>query len=166
MNVKFKGTNATLKGTPLKVGDFAPEVTLVGKDLQAVKIGGAQGKAQIINIVPSLDTGVCATQARKFNAQAAKLDNAVVYVVSVDLPFAMGRFCSTEGIDNLIVASDFVDKALGEKYGVLLTDSPLKGLLTRAVLVVDAQGKIIYQEICEEITNEPNYDAALKASHA
>ncbi|SQB99302.1 thiol peroxidase [Helicobacter fennelliae] len=163
MNVKFKGQNATLKGSPLKIGDNTPEVKLVGKDLSEVTIGGAQGKTQIINIVPSLDTGVCATQARTFNQKAAGLKDCIVYVVSMDLPFAMGRFCSTEGIENLVVASDFVNKALGEKYGVLLVDSPLKGLLSRAVLVINPQGKLIYQEICEEITNEPDYEAAIKS---
>lgn len=163
MSVKFKGTPAKLKGAALKVGDSVPEVKLVGKDLSEVKVGGAQGKTQVINIVPSLDTGVCAMQTRKFNEKAASLPNAVVYVVSMDLPFAMGRFCSTEGIENVVPASDFVQKELGEKYGLLLEDSPLKGLLTRAVLVVDGAGKLVYQEICDEITNEPNYEAAINA---
>lgn len=163
MSVTFQGGAVKLFGNTLKVGDNAPEVTLVGKDLSDVKIGGAQGKFQVINVVPSLDTGVCAIQARKFNEKAASLSNTKVYVVSVDLPFAQGRFCSTEGIENLVVASDFRDKELGKKYGLLIEDTALKGVLTRAVIVVNAEGKVVYEEVCKEITNEPNYDAAIAA---
>lgn len=159
----FKGEAVTLYGSNLKVGDSAPSVQLVGKDLSKVQVGGAQGMYQIINVVPSLDTGVCAVQARTFNQKAASLPNAKVFVVSVDLPFAQGRFCSVEGIENLIVASDFIEKEFGKKYGLLLESSPLRGVLTRAVIVVDPQGKVVYQEICDEITNEPNYDNALNA---
>ena len=111
--------------------------------------------------VPSLDTGVCATQTRRFNQEAATLQNTNVYVVSMDLPFAQGRFCSTEGIENLTPLSDFVTKDFGKAYGLLLQSSPLVGLLTRAVLIIDPQGKVIYIEICEEITQEPNYEKAL-----
>lgn len=159
----FKGEAVTLYGSNLKVGDSAPSVQLVGKDLSKVQVGGAQGMYQIINVVPSLDTGVCAVQARTFNQKAASLPNAKVFAVSVDLPFAQGRFCSVEGIENLIVASDFIEKEFGKKYGLLLESSPLRGVLTRAVIVVDPQGKVVYQEICDEITNEPNYDNALNA---
>lgn len=159
----FHGEAVKLFGSSLKVGDSAPSVQLVGKDLGAVQVGGAQGVYQIINVVPSLDTGVCAVQARTFNQKAASLPNAKVFVVSVDLPFAQGRFCSTEGIENLTVASDFIEKEFGKKYGLLLESSPLRGVLTRAVIVVDPQGKVVYQEICDEITNEPNYDNALNA---
>ena len=126
-----------------------------------MQIGGASGKYQIINVVPSLDTGVCATQTRRFNQEAATLQNTNVYVVSMDLPFAQGRFCSTEGIENLTPLSDFVTKDFGKAYGLLLQSSPLVGLLTRAVLIIDPQGKVIYIEICEEITQEPNYEKAL-----
>ncbi|PAF52380.1 lipid hydroperoxide peroxidase [Helicobacter sp. 13S00477-4] len=161
MPVKFKGNQVKLSGKELNVGDKAPEITLIGKDLSAIKLGGSQGKYQVINVVPSLDTGVCATQTRKFNEEAASLKNATVFVVSMDLPFAQGRFCSTEGIENLIVASDFKNKEFGQKYGVLLADSPLEGLLTRAVFVVDLEGKIVYKEICEEITQEPDYKSPI-----
>ncbi len=126
-----------------------------------MQIGGASGKYQIINVVPSLDTGVCATQTRRFNQEAATLQNTNVYVVSMDLPFAQGRFCSTEGIENLTPLSDFVTKDFGKAYGLLLQSSPLVGLLTRAVLIIDPQGKVIYTEICEEITQEPDYEKAL-----
>ncbi|WP_408610471.1 thiol peroxidase [Helicobacter anatolicus] len=162
MKVKFHGQDVSLSGSVKQIGDMAPEVTLVGKDLSDVKVGGAQGKYQVINIVPSLDTGVCAVQARTFNKKASEIANAVVYVVSMDLPFAQGRFCSTEGIENLVVASDFRNRDFANAYGLRVAEGPLAGVLTRAVIVVDPQGKIVYQEICEEITNEPNYDAPLQ----
>ncbi len=161
MEVKFKGTPAQLSANTIKVGDDAPQIKLTAKDLSQVQIGGASGKYQIINVVPSLDTGVCATQTRRFNQEAATLQNTNVYVVSMDLPFAQGRFCSTEGIENLTTLSDFVTKDFGKAYGLLLQSSPLVGLLTRAVLIIDPQGKVIYIEICEEITQEPNYEKAL-----
>ena len=161
MEVKFKGTPAQLSANTIKVGDDAPQIKLTAKDLSQVQIGGASGKYQIINVVPSLDTGVCATQTRRFNQEAATLQNTNVYVVSMDLPFAQGTFCSTEGIENLTPLSDFVTKDFGKAYGLLLQSSPLVGLLTRAVLIIDPQGKVIYIEICEEITQEPNYEKAL-----
>ncbi len=161
MEVKFKGTPAQLSANTIKVGDDAPQIKLTAKDLSQVQIGGASGKYQIINVVPSLDTGVCATQTRCFNQEAATLQNTNVYVVSMDLPFAQGRFCSTEGIENLTPLSDFVTKDFGKAYGLLLQSSPLVGLLTRAVLIIDPQGKVIYTEICEEITQEPDYEKAL-----
>lgn len=161
--VTFKGSPVTLVGKSVNVGDRAPEVSLVAGDLSIKKVGGASGKFQIINVVPSLDTGVCATQTRNFNEKAAALSNAEVFVVSLDLPFAQGRFCSTEGIENVTALSDFKDKDFGNTYGVLLADSPLAGLLTRAVFVVNPNGEVVYKEIVSEITTEPNYDAALNA---
>ncbi|HIV48269.1 thiol peroxidase [uncultured Helicobacter sp.] len=163
MSVTFKGNAVTLSGKTLNVGDNAPKVDLVAGDLSLKGVGGASEKFQVINVVPSLDTGVCATQARTFNQKAASLPNTEVFVISLDLPFAQGRFCSTEGIDKVVALSDFRAKAFGEAYGVVLADSPLAGLLTRAVFVVDPNGKIVHKEIVSEITNEPNYDAALGA---
>lgn len=163
MSVKFKGSPVVLSTHTIKVGDKAPVVELVGKDLSSITIGGAKGEYQIINVLPSLDTGVCATQARKFNQEATKIQNAKVYVISMDLPFAQGRFCTTEGIENIVVLSDFVDKTFGKAYGLLLQSGPLKGLLTRSVIVVNPQGEVIYTEVCEEITNEPRYNDALNA---
>lgn len=163
MEVKFKGNSAILSPNTIKVGDKAPKVSLVSKDLSSVEIGGASGQYQIINVVPSLDTGVCAMQTRRFNQEASKLSNTKVYVVSMDLPFAQGRFCSTDSIENLTTLSDFVNKDFGKAYGLLLESSPLKGLLTRAVIIVNPQGEVSYAEVCEEITNEPNYDNAIKA---
>ncbi len=163
MEVKFKGSPAKLSANTIKIGDNAPKVNLVAKDLSQVQVGGASGIYQIINVVPSLDTGVCATQTRRFNQEATKLTNAKVYVVSLDLPFAQGRFCSTEGIENLSTLSDFINKDFGREYGLILESSPLMGLLTRAVIVVNPEGKVIYVEVCEEITSEPNYEKAMSA---
>lgn len=161
--VTFKGNAVSLKGKEINVGDSAPKVELIVGDLSTKSVGGASGKFQIINVVPSLDTGVCATQTRKFNEKAASLSNAEVFVVSLDLPFAQGRFCSIEGIQNVVALSDFKNKAFGESYGVILAGSPLEGLLTRAVFVVNPEGKVVHKEIVSEVTNEPNYDAALAA---
>ncbi|WP_455949056.1 thiol peroxidase [Helicobacter pullorum] len=161
--VTFKGNAVSLKGKEINVGDSAPKVELIAGDLSIKSVGGASGKFQIINVVPSLDTGVCATQTRKFNEKAASLSNAEVFVVSLDLPFAQGRFCSIEGIQNVVALSDFKNKAFGESYGVILAGSPLEGLLTRAVFVVNPEGKVVHKEIVSEVTNEPNYDAALAA---
>ncbi|QKJ26845.1 lipid hydroperoxide peroxidase [Aliarcobacter cibarius] len=163
--VKFKGElEVSLNGTELNLGDIAPVVSAVAADLSDIQIGGQKGKAQIILSVPSLDTGVCAAEARKFNEAASKLDNAEVIVVSMDLPFAMKRFCTTEGIENLKVASDFRAKAFAKSYGVLQANGPLAGLTARAVFIVNPSGKITYKEIVPEITNEPNYDAVLAAA--
>ena len=161
--VTFKGNAVSLKGKEINVGDSAPKVELIAGDLSTKSVGGASGKFQIINVVPSLDTGVCATQTRKFNEKAASVSNAEVFVVSLDLPFAQGRFCSIEGIQNVVALSDFKNKAFGESYGVILAGSPLEGLLTRAVFVVNPEGKVVHKEIVSEVTNEPNYDAALAA---
>ncbi|MDE5602838.1 MAG: thiol peroxidase [Helicobacter sp.] len=161
--VTFKGNSVKLAGQEVKVGDNAPKVELVAGDLSLKSVGGSTGKYQVINVVPSLDTGVCATQTRKFNEKAASLANTEVFVVSLDLPFAQGRFCSTEEIKNVVALSDFKSKKFGESYGVLLDGSPLDGLLTRAVFVVDPQGKVVYKEIVSEITEEPNYESALSS---
>lgn len=164
--VKFQGNPIKLNGKVINAGEIAPVVKVTNKDLTDIQIGGKQGKTQIIVAVPSLDTGVCATSARKFNEAAAKLDKAEVIVVSMDLPFAMGRFCTTEGIANLKVASDFRNKDFASAYGVLIADGMLAGLTTRAVFVIDTNGKLAYKEISEEIADEPNYDAALAAAKA
>lgn len=162
---KFKGTDVELLGNQVNVGDKAPEVTVVNSDgLGDVVVGGAQGEKQLIIVVPSLDTGVCATETRNFNAKAASLEGVKTTVVSMDLPFAAGRFCSAEGICNLTVASDFRNKDFANAYGVLLGGSVLAGVTCRAIFVVDANGIVTYKEIVPEITEEPNYDAALEAA--
>lgn len=163
MSAKFKGSPVKLVGDEIKVGDFAPSVKLKGNDLGYVLVGGKKDKIQVLNVVPSLDTPTCQVQTKRFNQEAANFPNVEVFVISMDLPFAQGRFCSVEGIKNVRALSDFKNKEFGTKYGVLIDDSPLSGLLTRAVFVIDESGKVIYREICEEITNEPNYEAALNA---
>ena len=161
---KFKGTDVELLGNEVNVGDKAPEVTVVNSDgLGDVKVGGAQGKKQLIIVVPSLDTGVCATETRNFNAKAADLKDVITTIVSLDLPFAAGRFCSAEGITNLTVTSDFRNKDFANAYGVLLGGSVLAGVTCRAIFVVNEEGIVTYKEIVPEITEEPNYDAALAA---
>jgi len=160
---KLKGNLVNLSGTEVNVGDTAPIVTLVGKDLSDIKVGGEQGKAQVIIVVPSLDTAVCAAETRRFNEEASRNELVQVTVVSMDLPFAMGRFCTTEGIENLTVASDFRNKDFANAYGVLIADGPLAGVTARAIFIVNASGMITYKEIVPEITEEPNYDSALAA---
>ncbi|MBU0631724.1 thiol peroxidase [bacterium] len=160
----LKGNTVNLAGNEVKVGDKAPEITVVNSAGLADKVvGGAQGKKQLIVVVPSLDTAVCATETRNFNAKAAGLSDVDVTIVSMDLPFAAGRFCSTEGIENLVVASDFRNKAFANAYGVLIADGALAGVTCRAIFAVDANGIVTYKEIVPEITEEPNYDAALAA---
>ncbi|MEA3331615.1 MAG: thiol peroxidase [Campylobacterota bacterium] len=161
---KFKGTVVELLGNEVSVGDKAPEITVVNSDgLGDVTVGGAQGKKQLIIVVPSLDTGVCATETRNFNSKVAGLDNVSATIVSLDLPFAAGRFCSAEGINDLVVTSDFRNKDFANAYGVLLGGSVLAGVTCRAIFVVDADGTVSYKEIVPEITEEPNYDAAIAA---
>ncbi|NPA73720.1 MAG: thiol peroxidase [Epsilonproteobacteria bacterium] len=163
---KLKGNDVNLAGNDVKVGDKAPEVTVVGKDLSEIKVGGAKDKVQLIVAVPSLDTAVCAAETRKFNEEATSIDGVEVTVVSMDLPFAMGRFCTTEGIENLNVGSDFRDKEFAKSYGVLIADGPLAGLSARAIFVVNNQGEITYKQIVPEITEEPNYKEAIEATKA
>ncbi|HEX5623153.1 MAG TPA: thiol peroxidase [Sulfuricurvum sp.] len=160
----LKGNVVNLAGNTVNVGDKAPEVTVVASAGLADKVvGGATGKKQLIVVVPSLDTPVCATETRNFNKKAAEIDGVDVTVVSMDLPFAAGRFCSTEGIESLTVCSDFRNKAFANAYGVLIADGALAGVTCRAIFAVDANGIVTYKEICPEITEEPNYDAALAA---
>ncbi len=163
VTTKLKGNDVALYGNQVNVGDTAPVVTLPNTALEEVTIGGASDKAQLIIAVPSLDTPVCATETRKFNEQAAKVENAVVCVVSMDLPFAAKRFCSTEGIENLQVLSDYREKCFSTQYGTLIAEGPLRGLSARAIFVVGKDGKIAYKELVPEITEEPNYEAALEA---
>ncbi|MBE0491340.1 MAG: thiol peroxidase [Sulfurospirillum sp.] len=163
---KLKGNTVNLAGNELQVGDLAPIVKVVAKDLSELTIGGANDKAQLIVVVPSLDTPVCASETRRFNTEAASYDGVSVSVVSMDLPFAMGRFCTTEGIENLSVGSDFRNKDFANAYGVLIADGPLAGVTCRAIFIIGKDGKIAYKDICEEITQEPDYVSALDALKA
>ena len=161
---KFKGTDVELIGTEINVGDKAPAITVVNSDgLGDVTVGGASGKKQLIIVVPSLDTGVCATETRSFNAKAADLNDVITTIVSLDLPFAAGRFCQAEGINDLTVTSDFRNKDFANAYGVLLGGSVLAGVTCRAIFAVDANGIVTYKQIVPEITEEPDYDAAIAA---
>lgn len=162
-STKFHGTKVTLVGDAIGVGDAAPVVIAVGTDLNDVEIGGAKDKIQLIVTVPSLDTDTCAAETRRFNEDVNNLDICETTVVSMDLPFASERFCTTSGIENLTVVSDYIDKSVSLAYGVLMDDNRLKGLSARAVFVVDRSGTIVYKEIVPEVTAEPNYEAALEA---
>ncbi len=163
---KLKGNTVTLSGSEVKVGDAAPAVTLPNKGLEDKTVGGSKDKAQLLIVVPSLDTAVCATETRNFNTKAAAIDGLETYVISMDLPFAAGRFCSTEGIANLDVLSDFRDKEFASKYGMLIAEGALRGVTARAIFVIGKDGKVAYKELVPEITEEPNYDAALTAAKA
>ena len=160
----FKGNPVSLAGEFILVGAQAPDFTLVKGDFGNYTLADCKGRFTVLNIFPSLDTGVCAASVRKFNQLAAGKDNTVVLAVSKDLPFAQGRFCTAEGIENVVPLSDYrYTSDFGEKYGVLMTDGPLCGLLARAVVVINPEGKIIYTQLVPEIVEEPNYEAALAA---
>ncbi len=160
----LKGGIVNLAGNEVNVGDKAPVVTVTNSEgLADVEVGGAQGTKQLIIVVPSLDTEVCATETRNFNKRAAEIAGVKTVVISMDLPFASGRFCSAEGIDSLTVASDFRNKEFANEYGVLIADGPLRGVTCRAIFAVDADGVVTYKEIVPEITAEPDYDSALNA---
>lgn len=158
----------TLKGNPIKtvgklpdIGDKAPGFKLVKTDLSIAKLRDFKGKKVLLNINPSIDTGICAASMRKFNEAVAGMEDVVVLNVSKDLPFAHSRFCAAEGIENVIPLSDFVNGKFGKKYGVTIKTGPMTGLLSRAVVVLDDKHKVLYTEQVPEIVNEPNYDAAL-----
>ncbi|MDO5031759.1 thiol peroxidase [Corynebacterium sp.] len=159
---KFQGNHVETAGELPAVGSELPDFTLVGTDLEEVTKADFAGKRLVISLFPSVDTGVCAQQLRSFNEKAAGLENTVVLSVSRDLPFAQERFCAAEGIDNVVSASDFRTD-FGEKLGLTLQGSPLKGLLARAVIVTDADHKVVYTELVPEVGTEPDYEAALAA---
>ncbi|MFA5516926.1 MAG: thiol peroxidase [Desulfuromonadales bacterium] len=159
--VKFKGNPMTLLGEDILVGSQAPEFQVVTNDLKPVTLRDSAGKVRLITVVPSLDTGVCDTMTRTFNQKAAALPESVVaYTISLDLPFAQKRWCGNAGIEKVQTLSDYQDRAFGLAYGVLIKE--LK-LLARAVFVIDQKGMVAYREIVPEVTDEPDYDAALAA---
>lgn len=163
--ITFRGDPIHTAGSLPAVGSAAPEFTLTGLDLADVVSADFAGSTLVLNIFPSLDTGVCAASVRRFNEEAASLEGAVVLNVSADLPFAQGRFCGAEGIENAKTASAFRSD-FGAAYGVVMSDGPLAGLLSRAVVVVDGAGTVTYAEQVPEIGQEPDYDAALAAARA
>ena len=159
--VTLNGAPVTLFGTFPAVGQTAPAFALVDKDLKDVALKDFAGKRKVLNIVPSLDTAVCATSTRKFNEAVSKLDNTVMLVISADLPFAMGRFCSTEGLSNVTPLSLMRGRDFMRNYGVKIADTVLRGITARAVLVLDENDQVLHAELVDDITHEPNYDAAL-----
>jgi thiol peroxidase len=161
--VTLGGNAVNVAGNFPQPGQMASEFKLVGKDLKDVTLKDFAGKRKVLNIVPSLDTAVCATSTRKFNEKAAGLANTVVMAISADLPFAMGRFCTTEGIQNVVPLSLMRGREFLKNYGVEITDGALAGVCARAVVVLDENNKVLHSELVSEIKNEPNYDAALAA---
>ena len=159
-NITFRGTPANTVGNLPAVGAAAPAFTLTAADLSDKTLADFAGKRKVLNIFPSIDTGVCAQSVRTFNQRAAALQNAVVLCVSADLPFALSRFCGAEGIENVVTLSSF-RSSFGADYGITLADTPLRGLTARAVVVLDENNKVLHAELVPEIGQEPNYDAAL-----
>lgn len=160
MTTKFKDSPVTLNGNLPEVGSKAPDFTLVKGDLSEVKLSDFAGKKLIINIFPSIDTGVCAASVRNFNKVASE-KGITVLCVSKDLPFAQSRFCGAEGLNDVITASDFRYNTFATDYGVLQMDGPLKGLMARAVVALDENGVVTYTELVPEITTEPNYNVPM-----
>lgn len=161
--VTFKDNPVTLAGELPAVGSQAPDFLLTGTDLTDKGLKDYAGKKVILNIFPSIDTPVCATSTKKFNGEADKLSNVAILCVSQDMPFAHGRFCGAEGLEKVIPLSSLRNDDFGKKYGVRLMDGPLAGLFARAIVVLDASGKVVYTELVPDIGQEPNYDAALAA---
>ncbi len=163
-------TSITLKGSPIttigelpEINTMAPDFTLTKTDLSDATLKDFSGKTIVLNIFPSIDTPVCAASVRKFNDEASRFDNTVVLCISADLPFAHQRFCEVEGLKDVIPLSVFRSQEFGTNYGVTITDSPLKGLMSRAIVVIDKTGNVVYKQQAPEIAQEPNYDEALKA---
>jgi thioredoxin-dependent peroxiredoxin len=161
--ITFKSNPIHTAGSLPKAGEMAYDFTLTKSDLSPVSLGEFRGKKVVLNIFPSIDTPVCAASVRRFNEEAGKLANTVVLCISRDLPFAQGRFCGAEGLKNVITASEYKDSRFSDAYGVRIVDSPLAGLLSRAVVVVNEGGKVIYAEQVPEISQEPDYAKALQA---
>ncbi|WP_034915025.1 MULTISPECIES: thiol peroxidase [Erwinia] len=159
--VHFQGNPIAVAGDLPTPGQLAKPFTLVAKDLSEVSLSNYSGKRKVLNIFPSIDTGVCAASVRKFNQLASELDNAVVLCISSDLPFAQSRFCGTDGLNNVITLSTLRGSDFKRDYGVALDDGPLKGLAARAVVVLDEHDTVLYSQLVAEITTEPDYEAAL-----
>lgn len=162
MKIKFKGNEISTCGTLPDVGSVAPDFTLTNADLNDVTLADFAGKKKVLNIVPSLDTDVCAMSAVKFNQQISDMDNAVLLNISADLMFASKRFCDAQKLENLVPLSTF-RSSFGKDYGVEISDSPLRGLMSRAIVVLDEEDKVLYTEQVSEITQEPDYESAMAA---
>ncbi|NMT62629.1 thiol peroxidase [Marinobacter orientalis] len=160
-NVTLGGDPITVSGTLPQPGDTAPDFTLTTQGLEDVTLDKWAGKRKILNIVPSVDTPTCATSTRKFNEKASSLDNTVVLVISADLPFAAGRFCGAEGLEDVITLSSFRNYSFQQDYGVAIQDGPLAGLTARAVVVLDEDNTVLHSELVDDIKHEPDYEKAL-----
>ena len=161
--VTLGGNPVAINGTFPAVGSKAPAFSLVAKDLSDVTLASLAGKRKVLNIFPSVDTPTCATSVRRFNESAANLANTVVVCISADLPFAQARFCGAEGVNNVIPLSMMRSRKFAKDYGVLIEDGPLAGITARAVVIIDANDKVVYTEMVPEIAQEPDYDKALAA---
>lgn len=159
--IQFHGNPIHIHGQISQPGDSAKPFKLIAKDLSEVELSSLVGKRKVLNIFPSIDTGVCATSVRKFNQYAASLENCAVLCISADLPFAQSRFCGTEGLNNVITLSTFRAPSFKQDYGVEIIDGPLAGLTARAIIILDSHDKVVYSQLVDEITHEPDYDAAL-----
>lgn len=160
-SITFKGSEIHTSGNLPSVGKKAPEFQLTAADLSSKSLSDFLGKKVVLNIFPSIDTGVCAQSVRKFNEEASKLENSVVLCISKDLPFAQGRFCGAEGLSEVITLSEFKDENFSNAYQVKITDGPLEGLMSRAVVVIDEIGNVVYTEQVPEIGQEPDYESAI-----
>jgi thiol peroxidase len=161
--ITLHGNKIHTSGRLPKIGKKAPDFLLVKRDLSEVTLKDFSGKKKILNIVPSLDTGVCAASAKRFNGIAKELKDTVILTISNDLPFAQDRFCKAEGIDNVVTLSQLRNRAFGKKYGIEIVDGPMSGLLARAIVVLDQQDRVTYTELVPEIAQEPDYGAAAEA---
>lgn len=162
-NITFKGNPINTNGELPKVGSKAPDFILTKADLTSSSLKDYLGKKVILNVFPSIDTGVCAASVRAFNAKANQLDNTVILCISKDLPFAQKRFCGAEGLDKVITLSDYKNGKFGDTYGLRIINGALETLLARAVIVIDETGTVKYTELVPEIAQEPNYENALRA---
>lgn len=158
VNVTFKGNPVTLVGPELKVGDQAPDFTALSTDLEPVTLENFEGKTKLISVIPSIDTGVCAQQTKRFNEEASEMENVQILTISMDLPFAQKRWCQATSVSNLTTLSDHKDADFGKKYGVLIEELRL---LARAIFVVDPNNIITYVEYVNEVSDHPNYDQVL-----
>lgn len=165
-SVTFKGTPVKLAGQLPAVGQAAPDFSATAVDLSTVKLSDFKGRTVIVAAVPSLDTGICDIETRRFNSEAANLGDVAILTVSADLPFAAKRWCGAAGVDKVKTLSTFRDASFAKAYGVTLAEGPLAGLLARAIVVVGKDGKVKYTELVPEIAQEPNYAAALAAAKA
>lgn len=162
-SITLKGNQISTVGNLPAIGETAKDFTLIKSDLSQTSLQDYKGTKVVLNIFPSIDTGVCAASVRKFNKIASEKSNTKVLCISRDLPFAQARFCGAEGLENVITLSDFNTGAFGKAYGLEIATGPLAGLHSRAVIILDENGKVIYTEQVPEITQEPNYDAALQS---